>query len=105
MPRRKGVIYMKYEEPEMPDPSDYIKEHSGPLGARVSVGSEDGGHLGEFRTEAEADVAIFRNMEKNKFWPNVWSLSDHGNYHINKDFSKTVKGILKNARRTGVLEY
>lgn len=27
-------------------------------------------------------AAVKDHMEENKFWPNIWFCSDHGNYHL-----------------------
>lgn len=69
-----------FDEPEEPDDEDAILSDSGPLGRKTSA-SIGGKHLGEFDDEEEAKEALRDWMTKNNFYPNVWRLSDHGNYH------------------------
>ena len=42
----------------------------------VSIG---GKFLGKFNEHDEAIHAIRAWMDENRFWPNVWTISDHGN--------------------------
>lgn len=57
----------------------FIQPH-GLLGA-MTAASFDGKHIGIFRTERRALAAIRLEMMRSSFWPNVWSISDHGNVH------------------------
>ena len=70
------------EEDMEPSPEDYTISDSGPLGSRTSVGQIEGKHLGEFNSDEEAIAAIRADMEKHQFYPNVWRVSDHGNWSI-----------------------
>jgi hypothetical protein len=92
-------VYGKRAEPEevpededelMPVPEDYIKTPCGRLGSKTCVGEVEGDFLGEFDSEEEADKAICEKMEKERFWPTVWFLSDHGNLRIETDFKCTL---------------
>lgn len=68
-----------------PCPDDYTVTPSGPLGGLLAVGRVDGTprqFLGEFREHDDAIRAIAENMEAEQFWPNVWSVSDHGNWSL-----------------------
>jgi hypothetical protein len=70
-------IRLKAEEtePQQPEEGDYTTEdhhrfyQHGKL--VVEVGPDDDWRL-----------AVVRHMEINKFWPNVWFISDHGNAHL-----------------------
>lgn len=47
-----------------------------------TVVSMSGKVLGTFGTEKKARFFIKQYMDKEKYWPNVWSISDHGNAHL-----------------------
>lgn len=66
------------EEPSGPEEEDYVLFDSGPLGSRTSVSQVGGKFLGEFKSTEEAEKAIKKDMEKNKFYPGVWYQDDHG---------------------------
>jgi hypothetical protein len=66
------------EEQDKPEPSDAFFSDSGQLGAKTSV-SVNNKFLGEFNEMEEAEAALKKWMEQNKFYPNVWYISDHGN--------------------------
>lgn len=74
------------EEELEPSSEDYIKTPCGRLGSKTCVVEVEGGFLGEFDTEEEADKAICEKMNKDKFWSTVWFLSDHGNLRVENDF-------------------
>ena len=64
-----------------PEPEDYTISPCGPLGSRSCVGQVEGKFLGEFKNDHAARQAICAKMEKERFWPSVWQVSDHGNAH------------------------
>ena len=70
------VLESEYGDPDSPDPSDYVIDLSG---HGYSVGSEDNGFLGEFRTMEDALKAIQEAQERDQVWGDIWTLSDHGN--------------------------
>jgi hypothetical protein len=41
-----------------------------------------GKHLGDFPDENTAENELAAAMARDKFWPNVWRISDHGNAHL-----------------------
>lgn len=45
--------------------------------------------IGTFTEEEEAITFIKDWMDKNKYWPNVWFVSDHGNMHLMTDIYKS----------------
>lgn len=66
---------------DSPDEEDYVIADAGYLGSQYAV-SRYGGHgfVGEFSSRDEVDVRIRELMEAEGFYPNVWVLSDHGNW-------------------------
>lgn len=71
------------EEPqEVPDMDDFVISSNG---WKFSVGSEDHGFIGDFVEWDDAVAALKEWMEKHKWYPNVWTMSDHGN--LNGPFS------------------
>lgn len=63
-----------------PGEDDAYISPSGHLGARTSA-SFAGRHLGEFADDASALEAIRAAMRESGYYPDVWSISDHGNAH------------------------
>lgn len=70
------------DEPLEPSEGDYILSPTGYLGGKTAVSQCAGKHLGNFAEESEARAFIREHMDREQFWPNVWTLSDHGNYHL-----------------------
>jgi hypothetical protein len=68
------------EEDEPVFEADIFLESTGTLGGKTSVSAE-GKHLGDFSDDVEAIEFVKLWMEENKYWPNVWMVSDHGNIH------------------------
>jgi len=58
---------------------DYTLTPSGPLGGRISVGQHEQRFLREFVHIEGALAFIQEHMNTEKFWPNIWWISDHGN--------------------------
>lgn len=65
----------KFEEP---DEGDYIIYDSGRLGSLTSVGIVEGKFLGEFKSRDEAEDAIWEDMRRHNWYPDVWYQDDHG---------------------------
>ncbi len=72
---------------DSPEPGDYTITPCGSLGGMSGVGVIEGKFIGEFDCDTEAIVAIRRIMDEEKFWPNIWIVSDHGNWtlHLEDD--------------------
>ena len=70
--------YKRADDEAQPDDGDAFFTSTGNLGSMTSV-SVDGKFLGEYNSEEEAEKALKDWMKKNKFSPNVWTVSDHGN--------------------------
>jgi len=71
----------EHAEPAEPNEEDATISPSGPLGARTSA-SYGHKHLGVYDSEEDALAAIADAMRAANFWPNVWTISDHGNAHL-----------------------
>jgi len=69
------------EEQEQEESEDdvYITP-AGKLGSKLSL-SAGGKFIGEFDEDEDVQEAIVEWMNKNKFYPNIWFVSDHGNVH------------------------
>lgn len=68
------------------------------------VSEKENKYIGKFGDIRDAEKAILKWMENNKYWPAVWFISDHGNidlYRISivdnrrSKFMQTVANILK----------
>lgn len=64
-----------------PHEEDAFLSSCGPLGSKTSA-SFGGKFLGEFASERRARAAIRLEMMRSGYYPNVWNVSDHGNYHL-----------------------
>lgn len=78
----------KKSEDHQPEEDDIFFHPTGPLGAHTSV-SAGGKHLGTFKQEEDAHEAAKAWSKKNKFYPNAWNVSDHGNHHLMENFHKS----------------
>jgi len=74
------------EEPEFqedqPAPGDYTLTPVGPLGSLIGVAQIEGKYLGDFKTEEDAFAFICDHSDRENFWPNIWWVSDHGNWTL-----------------------
>ena len=75
-----------------PQEDDYTITSSGSLGGKSSV-SQYGRHLHEFDDDDDALAWIRQDMDINEYWPNVWIVSDHGNYHLHMSEKTEFSGI------------
>lgn len=88
--------YESWETPEDEDKEsedDAYLSPSGHLGSKISL-SIGGKHIGEFKSNDEAEDAFAAWVNKNKFFPNIWYVSDHGNVHqytMSKENLKKIK--------------
>jgi hypothetical protein len=60
------------------DEEDIFFTSSGNLGSKTSL-SAGGKHIGEYDSFDKAEEAAMKWMKKHKFFPNAWTVSDHGN--------------------------
>jgi hypothetical protein len=73
-----GYDYLMTYEDEGPTEGDIVTEDHSRFyqdGKLAFVVDLDASHT-------EMSVQIGRYMKKTSYWPNVWFLSDHGNYHL-----------------------
>ena len=71
------------DEADGPAPEDIVISDI-PRGG-WSVDEVEGKHVGTYIELADVEVASKAKMEADRFWPNVWIVSDHGNvslYHM-----------------------
>lgn len=74
------------EETRGPSDGDYILSDAGPLGSQTAVGVTGGDRLGTFEDRDSAERAIRKDAAYSRFYPGVWTLSDHGNLLLLRDF-------------------
>jgi hypothetical protein len=63
-----------------PGPEDYTITDRPRGGYDVAI--VEGKFLGNFKTYSEAQLAVRADMDASQFWPNVWTISDHGNAEL-----------------------
>jgi hypothetical protein len=68
-----------------PTGGDFTITPCGSLGGRSALGRVEGKFVGEFGCDGDAFEAAKQIMEDEQFWPNVWSVSDHGNWSLYVD--------------------
>jgi hypothetical protein len=80
-------VLLSQDEPDeqRPEPGDYIIHDAGPLGSLTAVLISEGKPFGTFPSFDSAMRAIRADMDKQQFWPNVWTCSDHGNMSLVTD--------------------
>lgn len=71
------------QEEDQPEDYDGYISPTGPLGSQYSVSIEMK-HLGDFDTIEEAEEALKEYCDKRQFWPNIWSVSDHGDMSLHQ---------------------
>ncbi len=76
-----------------PEEEDYVISSAGRLGGQTQVSQVGGKVLGTVTEYDDAIRLISKDMEKNQFWPNVWTVSDHGNASLVTDFDNASYGL------------
>lgn len=69
------------EEPKEPEEGDYVLSDCGALGSMTHVAVHGLASLGAFASEDKAEDAIRADAMARGIYPDVWRLSDHGNWH------------------------
>lgn len=69
-----------------PEPEDYVIEDGRGAAYRVNLMQQD------FHSWEEVVTAIAKRMDEEQFWPNVWYVSDHGNFVL-LDITKELKEV------------
>lgn len=67
-----------------PQPEDITVTPTGPLCSLLCVAVVEGKVIGTYQEDHEADAAIREYMEEELYYPNVWTISDHGNCSLRK---------------------
>ena len=57
---------------------DYVLSDTGALGSLTAVSEHEGNFLGVFVDHDEATTFVLQRMDRERFWPNVWYVDDHG---------------------------
>lgn len=73
------------DDDDTPCEGDYVLSDTGPLGSKTLVCVVGGKTLGTYDDFDSAMQDIRLDMERGKFWPNVWTMSDHGNLSLVTD--------------------
>lgn len=68
-------------EPEEPEEGDIILSDCGPLGS-LTLATCYGKVIAGPGPDAECREAVKDWMDNEEFFPSVWYVSDHGNYHL-----------------------
>lgn len=88
-PKRKGPgprgAQVDEDWGDEPQEDDVIISSTGALGSQSQV-VFGGKYLGTFTEWDDIEDAIREEGNRGNFWPNIWQLSDHGNYHQVTDF-------------------
>jgi hypothetical protein len=66
------------DEAFTPDESDAFISDS-PRGYGISM---DGRFIGTYERERQAEAALYLEMERAGYFPNVWRVNDHGNVEL-----------------------
>ncbi len=82
MPEPHYIIITDDFNEEEPFEGDYILAPTGSLGSLTCVSQFGIKYVGTFHDDEQAVDHIRLLMEEEKFWPNVWEISDHGNYRL-----------------------
>jgi len=65
-----------------PCAEDFTITPCGPLGGKSGLGRVEGKFIGEFDCDDDAVAAARAIMEDESHWPNIWFVSDHGNWSL-----------------------
>lgn len=66
-------------ETQQPSAEDYCLTPSGPLGGRTQVAQHQVGIVGEYPDTETALLAVKEDMDCERYFPDIWWVSDHGN--------------------------
>jgi hypothetical protein len=65
-----------------PEDEDFTVTPCGPLGGKSALGRVGGWFVGEFDSDDDAIRAARTIMADERFFPNIWLVSDHGNWTL-----------------------
>jgi len=61
---------------------DFTITPCGPLGGRSGLGRVEGNFIAEFDSDDDAVKFALSVMDEEQFWPDIWLMSDHGNWTL-----------------------
>lgn len=67
-------------EQRVMEDEDYVLSPCGTLGGRTGLSIHNNKFLSDFATTDEALEFMRERMDQESFWPNIWWISDHGNF-------------------------
>lgn len=67
-----------------PVEGDFTISPTGPLGGLSALARFEGKCIGTFDCDDDAVAEARRIMTAEQFWPNIWIVSDHGNFELYK---------------------
>ena len=75
---------MTIEEIELDEPceEDFTITPTGSLGGLSGLGRVGGTFIDSFDCDDDAIAAARAIMEDESYWPNIWIVSDHGNWSL-----------------------
>lgn len=73
-----GESYEPLDGPDSPSEEDYVLTDTGNLGASTMVTSVGHPHSETFSEYDDAIAYVRDRMKKERFYPNVWYMDDHG---------------------------
>lgn len=68
-----------------PCEGDFTLTPCGPFGGKTALGRVHDDFISEFDCDEDAIRATRDIMEREQFWPNIWVVSDHGNWSLYND--------------------
>ena len=69
---------------QLPEEGDLVLYDTGPLLSRTTVciyGELEGRHIAEYDSDEEALADVPSYTETEGYYPTIWRMSDHGNFH------------------------
>lgn len=78
-------------EPTEPDEGDYVISDA--RGGGEAVSQHGWKYLDTFPDRDSAEAFIREHANTGQFWPSVWVLSDHGNWHLVEGFKYEVEAM------------
>lgn len=76
----KGSVCDDHED--QPSEGDFTITPCGRLGGKSGLGRVEGNFVGEYDSDDDAVNAARAIMEEESYWPNIWIVSDHGNWSL-----------------------
>lgn len=74
--------WIDFDFKDEPVDGDFTITPCGSLGCMSGLGRIEGNFVGEFNCDDDAVDAAKQIMQDEQFWPNIWMVSDHGNWSL-----------------------